>query len=236
MTIIGFPDFQSLPQWRELNLLSAYSQVLNPGVNRSGALLVANWRGVQLRVGPSAGYCRANLTWYDDAAETQQVATDGFGVGTGLVLAAVIPAKGHYCDLNLNVTSPGAMTAQTSLMPTNSVTDRISYLASNNFLALSGHNVPLSTTQLIALPLVQSGPATLNWSFSDVGGNLALAVVRLKEDGTLGDVLTDLGSATVTTPFTQRVTLVDDSCGLRIINNDAAAAHVINVRLVPEAR
>lgn len=236
MTITGFPDFQSLPQWRAPNLLAAYSQTLNPGVNRSGALLVANWRGVQLRVGPSAGFCRANLTWYDDTAETNQVATDGFGVGTGLVLAAVIPAKGHYCDLNLNVTSAGAMTAQTSLMPTNSVTDRISYLASNNFLALSGHSVPLSTTQLIALPLVQGGPATLNWSFGDVSGSVAVAVVRLKEDGTLGDVLADLGSATVTTPFTQQVTLVDDSCGLRLINSDAAAAHNVNVRLVPAGR
>jgi hypothetical protein len=236
VTITGAPDFQAYAQWRQLSLLAGYSQVLPAGHTRSGAQLVSSWRGVQVRVVPSVGFCAVTVSWFDDAAETSPVGADSWNVGVGQVLSVVVPAKGHYCDLDINNVSGGAMTAATALMPVNGVTDRLAYPVGSNFLAFSGRSVPASTTQLVPLPLIQAGPATLNWSFGDVNGFIALAVVRLTPSGGLGDVLADLGSATVTTPFTQQVSLTDDSCGLRLVNSDAAGAHTINVRLVATGR
>ena len=235
-TTTGFPDFQAYAQWRGLNLLPAYIQTLPVGHTLSGPQLVSSWRGVQLRIKPSAGNCVVVLHWYDDVAETEITGSDTWNVSTGVVLSVTSPIKGQYCDLDINVTSAGAMTADTQLFGVNSVTDRLAYVTGGSQITQTSLVIAAGATALFIVSPIVAGPATVNWSFADNSGMIGVTVNRFNADGTAGAILADLGSSTLLTPFTQQVTLIDNLCGLQLKNADAVNPHTCSVRLVPAGR
>lgn len=232
----GHPDFQEYAQWRCANALAGYTQTLAVGANPSGPILVAAWRGVQIRVNPSAGFGTVTLSWYDDAAETLFIGSDTWAVNPTTQLQVIMPIEGNYCDLNINVTSVGAMTAKTALLPANTAGTLPVYPVTNNTVRQSGVSIPISGTSFFPLPFVQGGLAVLNYSAADTSGKLAFALVALLQDGTLAGVLADQGAPAVSTPFTQLVACSDTINAVRVVNSDSTAAHVANVRLVPAGR
>ena len=232
----GYPDFQSYPQWRGGNALAGYAQTLPVGANPSGPILTAAWRGVQIRVNPSAGFGTVTLNWFDDAAESLFIGSDTWAVNPTTQLQVIMPIEGNYCDLNINVTSVGAMTAKTALLPSNTAETAPVYPVTNNTVRQSGVSIPISATSFFPLPFVQSGLACFNYSAGDATGKLSFAVVVLLPDGTLAGVIDDFGAPAVSTPFTQLVACTDSINAVRVTNSDATAAHIANVRLVPAGR
>src|SRR5260370_28226528 len=155
----GRPDYQGYAQWVGPNLLAAYSKSLATGAHASGPQQVGQWRGLKLRVLPSAGYGRVILTWFSDATEANIIGVDTWPVNASTSLSVLVPLKGPVCDVNLNVDSVANLVAQTDMEGTNTTGERITYPILDNLITQAGLSIPLSATTLLQLPFVQSGLA-----------------------------------------------------------------------------
>jgi hypothetical protein len=226
----GYPDGQSYAQWRGDNLAANIVSPLPAGITNLGFQLITSWRGVHLRVVPSVGFGRVTLFWYGDTAETLLLGSDQWGVNPGTALNVKVAAKGPVCDMRINNTSGGNMTASVQLVPTNAITADFEYAVTNNWVNSGTITVPISGTSDIFLPFVQRGLASVSFLPSDATGNLTAVVARYTETPVFQDQLVNLGKPVAA--VNQLVGLVDDICGIHVINGDAAATHTYAARLV----
>lgn len=220
---IGYPDFQSYAQWRGPNLLAGYTQTLNPGHNRSGPQLMVNYRAAQVRVVPSAQGGAVTLSWFADSAETIPTGSDNWHVNASTGLNVIVPTKGAYCDLDINVTTGAAMTVSTQLHGTNAGSGQVDYPVTGNLLNTGTVSVPLSGSSLTPLPFVQAGLAKVSFLPLDGSAKLTLAIAVINADGTFNSQLANY--AQPINPVNDLVGLTDDICGLYVLNTDATAAH-----------
>jgi hypothetical protein len=228
----GYPDYQAYPSWRGGNAFPAFQQTFAPGNNLSGVQSVNIWRGAQVRVFPdnaTAGFARVILSWYSDAVKTHLLGSDNWGVNVNTALDVLVPIKGPFAEVNIDVTSVGAMDASAQFVPTNVGDGHISYPVTNDNAHNTGVAVVASGTSDLILPLVQGGLASVNFTPVDALGKLTFIVAVYKEDGTFNYQLHNYGQPTA--PVNDRVILPDDIAGIHVINTDGAGPHSYSARI-----
>lgn len=230
MPATGYPDSQGYAQWRGTDVSSAIVTPLAPGDHSTGPQLVTSWRGVHVRVVPSLGQGRVTLQWWGDLAETINLGSDQWGVNTTTGLNVKVACKGPVCDMHINNTGAGNLGGQVQLVPVNAITADFEYAVTDNWLNSGTITVPASGTSDTMLPFVQRGLACVSYLPSDATGKLTVQIANFHEDGTFNAQIANLNGPT--TPLTQLVGLIDDICGVHVINTDAAASHTYAVRLV----
>ena len=227
----GSPDFQQYAQWQGSNLLPAYSQVLAPGVTRSGVQTVASWSGVEAACKPSAGYGLVTVHWWADAGEATEIRSDTWAVNALGGLAVRIPVFGPFCSMDINVTSPGNMTARTTLRGINNAAPQFNYPMTQSVIAVSGKSVAAAATDLTFLPYIRKGPASLFFAPSDTAGKLLVILEVANPDSSQNYQIAGLGNPTGI--VNQPVVLPDDLTALKVINQSATTAHAYTAALIP---
>ena len=219
----GYPDYRAYPQWRTDNLFPAFSQVLTPGAHPVGPIPMVGNQAVQVRAKVTAGYGTVTIAWFLDSAMTQSVGADPFDVNTETTLAAILPVKGPYLKLNINVTSGVNMNVQTYAAGINNASGRIYYPLGRQLIYQAVKSLAASGVDRFPLPFICKGIVCVSFTPSDALGLLRLETWQDDASGAAVKRVADLGAPVALANM--QAAVVDSIFSLRITNLDAGAAH-----------
>lgn len=220
--VTDFPDWQAAAATQSPNQFPTFIQTLAPGLHPGGIVPVYSWSSLNLICVASAGAAKAIVTHWADLAGTQQVGADQWGFTTTTALAARVPLRGPFCQLSINVTSAGNLTAETWAAFLTADVTRISFPVGNQQVTDSRTLTPGQVVKF-NVPIIASGPATWSYNPFDTSGKLAVAINSVDELGNLITIVSNRGNPA---GLDNAVIYVPDQIiQVQVTNTDGAANH-----------
>jgi hypothetical protein len=212
------------------NLLDAVSQNLPPGHHTTPVIPVTSFSTLSVVILPAAGAGQLTVSHWADPAGTVSAESDTWRFRPGAALVMRTPLRAAYVSLDLNVTSPGNLTASTWATLLASSSDRVSYPVKGVQAGVGTHVINAGVLDTWRLPAVVSGPAMLAFNPADTSAMLTVNVIATDElDNKLWDVMFPAAPAA---PLMQPLQLPGEIIVILVHNTDPAAAHTYGVSLV----
>lgn len=157
----GYPDWQTYPQWTGVNAFAANSVAGVTGTIVLYQGVTPAFASTDLRVAPSAGYGIVSAAWYTDPALTQRVGFETFSVNSAFQLNTLLPVRGPYLKVTLQVTSVAPMTADTYMTGFNMPVAAPMPAVNTQVVQAFGVVVPAGADNIMYVPFLCAGPAML---------------------------------------------------------------------------
>jgi len=224
-----YQDWQSFPNAQSDNVFPAYNQVLAPGLHSTAILPAANWSSIIIIASPSAGAGQVQINYFADLAGTQQIDADTWPVNANTRLVVRTPLRGPYIRLDITVTSPGNLTAETWANFLSASSERISFPVSQQNISDFGVTLAHSTSNFYQSGEIAAGLALFYLKPYDTSGKLAAQIHAVDELGNPGQLIADFGTPTATVQ--QLIVVPDLILQVEIDNIDTVSSHKYDVSL-----
>lgn len=227
---LGYPDFQTFPQWSSGNLLASSNVNQAPGSVAGPVIPVSQWAAVHLRVLPSAGQAKLTINWWQDLAGTNGAGSITFNVRNGTGVSVVIPNEAQFMQLTINNTGAVNFVARATLFGVNAHAGKVVYPIVSNEVNVLNETIPLSGSAKHPLGWVQPGPVWLNINPADGTGKLQFFLTLEDEAGnTIGNLT---GPLTPTADFNEQLLTVPEILSLHVFNLDGVNPHTYSATLL----
>ena len=223
------PDWQSFPNAQSNNIFAAFAQTLTPGVHQGVIQPATSWSSLTITVSASAGAAQVTVNHYVDAAGTQQIDSDTWPVNVSCQLRVRTPLRGRYVRIDVNVTSPGNLTAQTWANFLSVSSDRISFPVSQQNASDFNHSLVANGTALYTLGSICAGQALFYIRPRDTTAKLQAQIHAVDELGNPGELIAYFGLPAA--PVQQLIVVPDLILQVEIDNTDGAAPHAYDFSL-----
>lgn len=226
----GHPDYQAIVNASSANILGGPATVFPVGHTLTPVIPVANWGSLLLSVQPSAGFAKVFLRHWQDAAGTISLGNDNWAVNTGTGLAVRAPLRGPYVQIDVDVTSAGAMTANASALFQSTTASELTFPVGWQGATDQGHVLAASANKGYAPAFIAAGRAWLMFQPADATGKLQVVLYGTDETGTAYGIL--YINVAPAAPVYQLLELPDTPLFLQVLNNDGAAPHTYTISLI----
>lgn len=189
-----YPDWQAAASTQSGNVFAAFSQTLAPGNHLGVITPVFSWASLNMIVVPTAGAAKITVSHFADQAATQPIGADTWDTSVTTSLTVRVPLRGPYVRVDINVTSPGALTAETWGTFQTQPADRVSFPISGQLVFEASTTLAANASKTYTVPRMAAGRS--NWSFVpfDNAGALNPYIQAVDELGNLICRIADRGN------------------------------------------